>query len=67
MLDVSTQPWMYAVPVLSNQTMFQSIAAGQAIGALPYLLTCLLPLLLAWAAVGFAARRMRSEQYVMGI
>lgn len=67
MLDLSTQTWMYAVPVLANQTMFQAIAAGKAIGALPYLLTCLLPLLLAWAAMEFAARRMRSEQYVMGI
>ena len=67
MLDLRTQPWMYAVPVLGNQTMFQSIAGGQAIGVLPYLLTCLLPLLLAWVAVEFAARRMRSEQYVMGI
>ncbi|MET0980952.1 MAG: ABC transporter permease subunit [Telluria sp.] len=67
MLEVSTQSWMYAVPVLSNQTMFQSIASNQALGALPYLLTCAVPLLLAWAAVAFAARRMRSEQYVMGI
>ncbi|WP_229445514.1 ABC transporter permease [Massilia sp. Leaf139] len=66
-LDLRVDTWMYAVPVLSNQTMFQSIAAGQALGLLPYLLTCLLPLLLAWAAVEFAARRMRSEQYVMGI
>jgi len=67
MLDLSTQPWMYAVPVLANQTMFQSIAAGQALGAEAYLLTCMLPLLLAGVAVAFAARRMKSEQYVMGI
>ena len=67
MLDLGTQPWMYAVPVLSNQTMLQSLASSQALGALPYLLTCLLPLLLAAGAVAFAARRMKSEQYVMGI
>lgn len=67
MLEISTQPWMYAVPVLSNQTLFQALAAGQAPGAQALLLTCGLPLLLAWTAVSFAARRMRSEQYVMGI
>jgi sodium transport system permease protein len=67
MLDMSTQPWMYAVPVLSNQTMLQSIASNQALGALPWVRTCAVPLLLAWGAVAFAARRMRSEQYVMGI
>jgi sodium transport system permease protein len=67
MLDLGTQPWMYAVPVLSNQTMLQSLASNQGLGTLPYLLTCLLPLLLAGAAVAFAARRMKSEQYVMGI
>ena len=67
MLDMSTQPWMYAVPVLSNQTMLQSVASHQALGALPWVLTCAVPLLLAWGAVAFAARRMRSEQYVMGI
>ena len=67
MLDISTQPWMYAVPVLSNQNMLQSIASNQAPGALPWVLTCAVPLLMAWAAVAFAARRMRSEQYVMGI
>ena len=67
MFEVSTQTWMYAVPLLANQTMLQSIASHQSPGALPYLLTCVLPLLLAWAAVAFAACRMRSEQYVMGI
>ena len=67
MLDLSTQPWMYAVPVLSNQTMLQSVASHQALGALPWVLTCAVPLLLAWGAVAFATRRMRSEQYVMGI
>lgn len=66
-LDLGTQTWMYAVPVLSNQTMFQSLATGQALGVLPYLLTCALPLLLAWMAVTFAAKRMQSEQYVLAV
>lgn len=67
MLDMSTQTWMYAVPLLANQTMLQSMATGQALGALPYLLICVLPLLLAWTAVELATRRMRSEHYVMGV
>jgi sodium transport system permease protein len=67
MLDLSTQTWMYAVPVLSNQTMFQSLATGQALGVLPYVLTCALPLLLAWTAVMFATKRMQSEQYVLAV
>lgn len=67
MFEVSTQSWMYAVPVLSNQIMLQAIASSQALGALPYVLSCVVPLLLAGAAVAFTARRMRSEQYVMGI
>jgi sodium transport system permease protein len=67
MLDLGTQPWMYAVPLLSNQTMFQALSTGQSLGALPYVLTCALPLLLAAAAVAFAARRMGSERYVLGV
>lgn len=67
MLEVGMQPWMYAVPVLSNQTMFQALATGQALGVLPFALTCLLPLLLACAAIMFAARRMESERYVLAV
>ncbi|QNB00892.1 ABC transporter permease [Massilia sp. Se16.2.3] len=67
MLGLGTQPWMYAVPVLSNQVMLQSLASNQAPGLLPFLLTCVPPLLAACGAAAFAMRRMRSEQYVMGI
>jgi sodium transport system permease protein len=67
MLDIGTQWWMYAVPMLANQLMFQNLATGQALGGLAYALTCLLPLLLAGLAVAFASRRMRSEQYVLGV
>ena len=67
MMDISTQLWMYAVPVLSNQTMFQALATGQALGAMPYLLTCALPLGLAAVAIGFAAQRMKSERYVLAV
>ncbi len=67
MLDLSTQWWMYAVPVLSNQTMFQALASGQALGPQAYALTYALPLLLTGAALVFAARRMKSERYVLAV
>jgi len=66
-LELNTQNWMYAVPLLSNQTMFQALATGQSLGVTPYMLACALPLLLAVAAVAFAARRMGSEKYVLGV
>lgn len=66
-LELTTQDWMYAVPLLGNQTMFQAMATGQALGLTPYLLACALPLLLAGAAVAFATRRMGSERYVLGV
>jgi len=66
-LDLATKDWMYAVPLLSNQTMFQALATGQTLGVMPYLLACALPLVLAAAAVAFAARRMGSEKYVLGV
>ncbi|MQA39791.1 ABC transporter permease [Rugamonas aquatica] len=67
MMDLSTQNWMYAVPVLSNQTMFQALATGQALGWVPYALTCVLPLLLAGVAIAFASFRMKSERYVLAV
>lgn len=67
MLDLGMQPWMYAIPVLSNQTMFQGLATGQAPGAFAYALICLLPLLFACAAAAFATRRMKSEHYVLAV
>lgn len=66
-LDLATKDWMYAVPLLSNQTMFQALATGQTLGVMPYVLACALPLVLAAAAVAFAARRMGSEKYVLGV
>ena len=39
MLDLNTAWWMYALPVLSNQTLLMEVAKGQAVGPLPYLLT----------------------------
>lgn len=66
-LELGTRDWMYAVPLLGNQTMFQAMATGQPLGVVPYLLACALPLAMAAAAVAFATRRMGSERYVLGV
>lgn len=67
MLDLNTALWMYALPVLSNQTLLMEVAKGQTVGILPYLLTIGSSLLCATMAVAFAAWRLRSEKYVLGV
>ena len=67
MLELKTTLWMYAVPMLSNQTLLREIAKGEDIGALPVLLTFLSSMLPALAAVGFASWRMKSERYVLAV
>jgi sodium transport system permease protein len=58
---------MYAVPVLSNQTLLRELAKGQEIGLLPFVLTGGSALLLSALAIGFATWRLKSERYVFGI
>jgi sodium transport system permease protein len=67
MLELKTALWMYMVPMLSNQTLLREIAKGEAIGALPFVLTFASALLPALAAVGFASWRMQSERYVLAV
>jgi sodium transport system permease protein len=67
MLDLKTTLWMYAVPMLSNQTLLREIAKGEDIGALPFVLTFACSMLPALAAVGFASWRMKSERYVLAV
>jgi sodium transport system permease protein len=67
MLDLKTSLWMYAVPMLSNQTLLREIAKGDDIGALPFVLTFACSMLPALAAVGFASWRMKSERYVLAV
>jgi sodium transport system permease protein len=67
MLNLDTASWMYLVPVLSNQTLFQELAKGQAIGALPFVLTCASSMLAAGLAIGFATWRLKSESYVLTV
>lgn len=67
MLDLKTATWMYAVPVLSNQTLLREMSKGQEVGALPFVLTSGVTLLIALACVGFASWRMKSERYVLAV
>ena len=39
MMELKTSLWMYAVPMLSNQTLLRELSKGVEVGALPYLLT----------------------------
>ena len=67
MLELKTASWMYLVPMLSNQTLLRETARGGDIGLLPFVLTFLCSALAAWAAVAFAAWRMKSERYVLAV
>jgi len=67
MLELKTATWMYLVPMLSNQTLLREIAKGEAIGALPFVLTFASSAIAALAAVMFAAWRMKSERYVLAV
>jgi sodium transport system permease protein len=67
MLELKTATWMYLVPMLSNQTLLREIAKGEAIGALPFVLTFASSAIAALAAVLFAAWRMKSERYVLAV
>ncbi|WP_338770664.1 ABC transporter permease [Massilia sp. METH4] len=67
MLDLTTQLWMYAVPLLSHQTLLRELAKGQAVGWLPCLLTFGSSLLAAVLCIAFTTWRMKSERYMMGV
>jgi len=67
MLELKTASWMYLVPMLSNQTLLRETAKGGDIDVLPFVLTFLCSALAAWAAVAFAAWRMKSERYVLAV
>jgi sodium transport system permease protein len=67
LLELKTASWMYLVPMLSNQTLLREIAKGEALGALPFVLTFISSALPALAAVAFASWRMKSERYVLAV
>jgi len=67
MMELKTAAWMYAVPMLSNQTLLGEVAKGQDVGAMPYLMTFVSSMVPALAAVAFASWRLRSERYVLAV
>jgi len=67
MMDLKTATWMYAVPMLSNQTLLREMSKGVEVGALPFLLTFVSAALPALAIVAFAGWRMKSERYVLAV
>jgi len=67
MMDLKTALWMYAVPMLSNQTLLREMSKGVEVGALPFLLTFLSAAIPALAIVAFAGWRMKSERYVLAV
>ena len=66
-LDLKTALWMYAVPMLSNQTLIKELSKAGDIGALPFLLTFLCSAVPALLIVAFASWRMKSERYVLAV
>ena len=67
MMDLKTSLWMYAVPMLSNQTLLREMAKGGDIGVWPVAMTFLSSALAAGLAVAFASWRMKSERYVLSV
>lgn len=67
MMELKTSLWMYAVPMLSNQTLLREMSKGVDVGALPFLLTFVSAALPVLAVVAFASWRMKSERYVLAV
>jgi sodium transport system permease protein len=67
MLELKTAPWMYWVPMLSNQTLLRETAKGGDLDVLAFVLTFVCSAVAALAAVSFAAWRMKSERYVLAV
>ncbi|RJG15405.1 ABC transporter permease [Massilia cavernae] len=67
MMELKTAMWMYAVPMLSNQTLLREIAKGGDMGVAPFVLTFFSSLVPALAGVAFASWRLRSERYVLAV
>ena len=67
MMEIKTSLWMYAVPMLSNQTLLREMSKGVEVGALPFVLTFVSAAIPALAIVAFAGWRMKSERYVLAV
>jgi sodium transport system permease protein len=66
-MELETAPWMYMVPMLSNQTLLRELSKGQAMTLTQFTLTFLSSALPALAIIAFASWRMKSERYVLAV
>jgi len=66
-LDLKTALWMYAVPMLSNQTLIKEMSKAGDAHVLPLLLTFLCSAIPALLLVAYASWRMKSERYVLAV
>ena len=62
MMELKTAAWMYAVPMLSNQTLLREIAKGGEIGVQPFVLTFFSSLVPALAGFVFDAWGLLSDR-----
>lgn len=67
MLDLNTQIWMYAIPVVAEQTLLLELAKGTSLGFVPFLMAGGASLILTCIALLFATKRMKSERFVLGV
>lgn len=67
MMDVGTQQWMYAIPVLAEQTLLLELAKGNAISVQSFLTTAGVSLAAAAICIGLASLRLKSERFVLGV
>lgn len=67
MLDLNTETWMYAVPILANQTLLMELSKGSTVNVVCILLTILSSLAPALISVAFASWRLGSERYVINV
>jgi len=66
-MDLKTADWMYALPMLSNQTLVKEMSKAGDIGAMPFLMTFLCAAIPALLIIAFASWRMKSERYVLAV
>jgi sodium transport system permease protein len=66
MMDVNTRQWMYAIPVLAEQTLLLELAKGNTVSAQSFLTAAGVSLAAAAICIGFASLRLKSERFVLG-
>lgn len=66
-MDLENAPWMYLVPMLSNQNLMRELAKGQDPATMAWALTFASSLIPALAIIAFASWRMKSERYVLAV